>query len=265
MTLPVTKLMSPSFQLKPKAARAEMRQKLTTSSLNGAAILNAAIPAAVALCRAAMFTTNALKERKMISHKTLLSTAATCAMACASIVGCATYGSYNPDHLSGAQYTKVAGICQNVMGLSPSEPRTGGNWRGNDELDHFTSHYRGCIVSLSDSLQLVDSSLVMQHADEDCRAKGFRTASPDLALCALQTAQSRPEPTPVQGSAAAAMAVSEKLPTAGSYYRASPRETVRREQMACAALGLDPDAEAFDRCARNLDDTFYDIDNPISY
>ena len=242
-----------------------MRRKLTASSLKEAAILNPAIPAAVALCRAAMFTTNAPKERKMSSCKTLLSMAATCAMACASIVGCATYSSYNPDHLSEAQYTKVAGICQNVMGLSPSEPRTGGYWRGNDELGYFTSHYRGCIVSLSDSLQLVDSSLVKQHADDDCRAKGFRTASPDLALCVLRTAQSHPEPTPVQASAAAAMAVSEKLPTAGSYYRASPRETVRREQMACAALGLDPAAEAFDRCARNLDDTFYDIDNPISY
>jgi hypothetical protein len=212
-----------------------------------------------------MFTTNALMETKMSSRKTLLSMAATCAMACASIVGCATHTSYNPDHLSEAQYTKVAGICQNVMGLSPSEPRTGGNWRGNDELGYFTSRYRGCIVSLSDSLQLVDGSLVMQHAEKDCRAKGFRTGSPDLALCVLQTAQSHPEPTPVEESAAAAMAVSENLPTAGSYYRASPRETVRREQMACAALDLDPGNEAFDRCVKSLDDTLYDIDNPSSY
>jgi hypothetical protein len=34
--------------------------------------------------------------------------------------------------------------------------------------------------------------------------------------------------------------------------------------MACAALGLDPDREVFDRCVKNLDDTFYDIDNPIN-
>lgn len=200
----------------------------------------------------------------MSSCKTLLSMAAMCAMACANIVACATHSTYNPDHLSEAQYTKVTGICQNVMGLSPSEQRTGGYWRGNDELGYFTSHYRGCVVSLSDSLQLVDDSLVMEHAENGCRAKGFRTGSPDLALCVLQTAQSHPEPTPVQESAAAALTVSEKLPTAGSYYRASPRQTVRREQMACAALGLDPDREAFDRCVKKLDDTFYDIDNPIN-
>jgi hypothetical protein len=242
-----------------------MRRKLTASRVQATANLSAATPGGGCSVQAVMFTTTALMEGEMSSSKSLLNVATTCAMACASLVGCATHRSYNPDHLSEAQYTKVAGICQNVMGLSPSEPRTGGNWRGNDELGHFTSHYRGCIVSLSDSLQLVDSSLAMQHADEDCRAKGFRTASPDLALCVLQTAQSHPEPTPVQGSAAAAMAVSEKLPTAGSYYRASPRETVQREQMACAALGLEPDAEAFNRCVKNLDDTFYAIDNPISY
>jgi hypothetical protein len=201
----------------------------------------------------------------MSSQKTLLSMTATCAMACASIVGCATPNTYNPDRLSDAQYTKVAGICRNVMGLSPSEPRTGGYRRGNDELGYFTSDYRGCIVSLSDSLQLVDDSLVMQHAENDCRVKGFRTGSPDLALCVLQTARSHPDPTPVQGSAAAAIAVSEKLPAAGSHYRASPRETAQREQMACAALGLDPNAQAFDRCVKHLDDTFYDIDNPSSY
>jgi hypothetical protein len=41
--------MSPSFQLKPKAASMEMRRKLTASSLKETAILNPAIPAAVAV------------------------------------------------------------------------------------------------------------------------------------------------------------------------------------------------------------------------
>jgi DNA primase len=85
-----------------------------------------------------------------------------------------------------------------------------------------------------------------------------------LSAPAVEVA-SNPEPTPVQASAVAATPVSEKLPTAGSFYRASPRQDVRREQIACAALGLDPDKDAFDRCVKNLDDTFYGIDNPISY
>jgi hypothetical protein len=113
------------------------------------------------------------------------------------------------------------------MGLSPSEPQTGGYWRGNDQLGYFTSHDRGCIVSLSDSLQLVDGSLVMQHAENDCRAKGFRTGSPDLALCVLQTAQSHPEPTPAQASVAAATpsAISAGHRPDRGKKRAHPRST----------------------------------------
>ena len=197
-------------------------------------------------------------------RKSLLITAAACALAGVSIVACATQPPYNPDRLGDAQYTRVTGICQNVMGLSPTERPSGGNWLGNDRLDYWTSHYRGCIVSLSDSLQSVNDTLVTQQADADCRAKGYRTGSPDLALCVLQTANSHPEPTPSSATAAAATPVSEKLPAAGSYFRASPRETVRREQVACAALGLEPTDGAFKSCVKGLSDTFYAIDHPIN-
>src|ERR1700728_3511071 len=136
-------------------------------------------------------------------RKSLFMTATVCALAGVSIVACATQPPYNPDHLGDAQYIQVAGICQNVMGLSPAERPSGGYWLGNDRLDYWTSHYRGCIVSLSDSLQHVTDTLVTQQAHEECLAKGYRTGSPDLALCVLQTANSHPEPTPSQATAAA--------------------------------------------------------------
>jgi hypothetical protein len=197
----------------------------------------------------------------MNTRKSLLITAAACALAGVSVVACATQPPYNPDHLGDAQYTRVAGVCQNVMGLSPSEPPSGGNWLGHDRLDYWTSHYQGCIVSLSDSLQGVNDTLVTQHADAECRAKGYPTGSPDLALCVLQTANNHPQPTSTE---AAAMPVSEKLPTVGSYFRASPHETARREQVACAALGLSPTGPEFKSCVKGLSDTFYAIDHPIN-
>ncbi|HEY0339403.1 MAG TPA: hypothetical protein VGC34_01235 [Steroidobacteraceae bacterium] len=197
-------------------------------------------------------------------RKSVLITAAACALTGASLVACATQPPYNPDRLGEAQYARVTGICENVMGLSPRERPSGGNWLGNDRLDYWTSHYRGCIVSLSDSLQGVNDTLVAQQADADCRAKGYRTGSPDLALCVLQTANSHPEPTPSQETAAAATPVSEKLPAVGSYFRASPRETVRREQVACAALGLEPTNDSFKSCVKGLSDTLYAIDHPIN-
>jgi len=149
------------------------------------------------------------------------------------------------------------------MGLSPTERLTGGNWLGNDKLDYWTSHYRGCIVSLSDSLQNVRDTEVVRQAEEQCRAKGLLSGSPELALCVLQTANEHPEPTESQSAAAGQTPVSEKFAAAGSYYFASPRETARREQVACAALGLSPAEAEFKSCVQQLSATFYSIDHPI--
>ena len=89
------------------------------------------------------------------------------------------------------------------------------------------------------------------------------TGSPELALCVLQTANEHPEPTESQSAAAGQTPVGEKLAAAGSYYFASPGETARREQVACAALGLSPAEAGFKSCVQQLSATFYSIDHPI--
>jgi len=182
-----------------------------------------------------------------------------CAIAGVSAVGCATAPEYNPQSLESTAYTRVAGICQNVIGLSPAERLTGGNWLGNDKLDYWTSHYRGCIVSLSDSLQSARDTEVVQQAEGQCRAKGLQPGSPDLALCVLQAANQHPVPTGSQLAAASQPTASPP----GSFYFASPRETARRVQVACAALGLSPAQAEFGTCVTQLKATFYAIDHPI--
>jgi hypothetical protein len=199
----------------------------------------------------------------MSTLKYLLVAAASCAMASWSMAGYAATPPYNPDGLGAAQFARVADICQTVMGLHPSEPLSGGVWH-NDRLDYWTSHYRGCVISLSDSLQRVSDAQVAQQADEDCRAKGFKSDSPDLALCVLRSVNSHPGPATTQGSTPAATPVSETVTPAGSFFYASAHETVRREQVACAALGLEPSHGAFESCVKGLDDTFDAIDNPIN-
>lgn len=198
-----------------------------------------------------------------IKHPLLLSVAAG-VLVLSSLTACAAEPTYNPDNLGTGQFARVASICQNVMGLSPNERLEGGYWMGNDRLDYWTSHYRGCIVSLSDSLQNAADTEETQQADADCRAKGYQHGSPDLALCVLRSVNSRPSPAPVQ-TAAVATPVSEKLPTAsGSFLYASPHENARREEVACAALGLEPSHGAFKSCVKGLSDTFYSIDHPIN-
>ena len=195
--------------------------------------------------------------------KSVMLSVVSCAMAGASVVGCASPPAYNPDQLGPGAFARVAGICQNVMGLSPTERPRGGNWLGNDKLDYWTSHYRGCVLSLSDSLQNVRDTEVVRQAEERCRAKGLLSGSPDLALCVLQTANAHPEPTESQSAAAGQTPVGDKLAATGSYYFASPGETARREQVACAALGLSPAEAGFKSCVQKLSATFYSIDHPI--
>ncbi len=192
----------------------------------------------------------------------LRAAAACCAFAIASISACAAEQIYNPDNLSSEQFARVPNICQNVMGLSPKEALSGGYWMGKDRLDYWTSKYRGCIVSLSDSLQSAMDEQVIQQADAGCRGKGFETGSPDLALCVLRSVTGRPGSPPAQTPTATP--VSETLPRAsGSSTYASPHETGRREQVACAALGFEPAHAAFKSCVKGLSDTFYAIDHPI--
>jgi hypothetical protein len=195
--------------------------------------------------------------------KRVLMSVVSCVMAGASMVGCATPPAHDAQIQGSAVVARVAGICQNVMGLSPTERPRGGNWLGNDKLDYWTSHYRGCVVSLSDSLQNVRDTEVVQQAEKQCRAKGLLSGSPELALCVLQTANEHPEPTGSQSAAAGQTPVAEKLAAAGSYYFASPGETARREQVACAALGLSPAEAGFKSCVQQLSATFYSIDHPI--
>jgi hypothetical protein len=196
--------------------------------------------------------------------RTLLVTVSFCTLVVAGVSACVAQPVYNPDNLANAQFSLVSNICQTVMGLSPSEALSGGYWMGNERLDYWTSKYRGCIVSLSDSLRSADDGALTRQADADCRAKGFASGSSDLALCVLRSVNTDPRSAaPARASTASAPA-SEQLPAASvSYTYASPHENARREQTACAALGLEPTDEAFKSCVKGLSDTFYAIDHPI--
>lgn len=202
---------------------------------------------------------------KLSTARHLLLTVAFCVLAGLNITSCVAEQPYNPDKLGADQFSRVSQICQTVMGLSPNEALSSGNWLGNDRLDYDTSHYRGCLLSLSDSLQSVVDAQVTQEADANCRAKGLKPGSADLALCVLRSVNSHSDSAPTQSTDVSATPISSLVtPSKRSFYTASSHETARREQAACAALGLSPAEGAFKTCVRQLDGTFYAIDHPIN-
>lgn len=200
--------------------------------------------------------------RNMLSRIRAL-TAASAVTAVLGVCACAAATpAFNPDGLQEAQLSRVAQVCQEVMGLSPSERLIGGEWLGDSRLDYWTSRYRGCMTSLSDSVQNAGESQAKEAADRDCRAKGYAPGSPDLALCVLQrSAHTRG----TAGAQTIAQSSAEPLPAAsGSLFYAAAHERRRREELACAAVGIEPTAEAFKACVNDLQNTFHAIDTPIS-
>jgi hypothetical protein len=184
-----------------------------------------------------------------------------CAAVVASAGACAvTTSVFNPDGLADVQLAHVTNVCQTVMGLSPKERLIGGEWRsGGERLDYWTSHYRGCVTSLSDSMVRISDLQANRQADSDCRARGYASGSSDLALC-VQASKGRPRTTPTANSP-----TTLSLPVAsGSFFYARAAESRRREENACAAIGLEPGSADFNSCVKSLNDTFFAMDNPIS-
>jgi hypothetical protein len=193
-----------------------------------------------------------------------------CGIACAGFAACASAAPYNPDNLGSAQIARVAGICQFVMGLRPSERPVWGTHLGDLHLAIGASHYQGCVTSLSDSLQQAGTADAAAQADQDCRARGFAAHTPGLAVCVLQALDARTSVTvtsasaaQTQTTAAAPNGAPARTVQVGSFFYASPRETSRREQLACAQLGLEPPGALFAHCVQGLRSTFFAIDNPV--
>ncbi len=150
------------------------------------------------------------------------------AVACMTVATCVWAAPYNPARLAADQLAQVERICQNVMGLDPTEPLVWGMHTGVSNLDTWTSHYRGCVLALSNSLSEQRAQAVANPSAETATAGG-PTAHPSR-----------------------------------SFYTASNREISRREQLACAELGLTPDSTAFAGCVRDLKRTFFAIENPVT-
>lgn len=192
-----------------------------------------------------------------------------CLVAGAAVAACAAAAPYNPDNLGAAQLGAVQQICQTVLGLSPAEGSTGGTLLlVKAHLAPGTTHFQGCVASLSDSLQTADSNQTAVQADRSCRAQGLTPGSGALALCVLRSMQTASGPNAASEPAAAALqpAVGDAQGAphaAGAFFYASAHETAQREQLACASLGLEPPSAAFQRCVSGLQSTFFAIDNPI--
>jgi hypothetical protein len=155
---------------------------------------------------------------------------------------------YNPSHLTAVQATEVGQICQTVMGFRPSGALNENLWPGNPDPASSTNEYRGCVASLSRSIQTTAAARVAMQAEQTCRAEGLQPGSPELALCALRTVEA--SQSPARGPFA-----SLSVTPSGAQATADSTDSdlaMRRKRMACAAIGLTPSDPAFGSCVEGL-------------
>jgi hypothetical protein len=143
-----------------------------------------------------------------------------------------------PGEPAADQPARVGQVCQSVVGVRPGE-----------------EHYDVCVESLSESLRALGPARAISLARNDCLAKGLRPGSSALAVCELQSTATPP---------AAGDAPPTEPGGAKSYFSASPRDSFRREQLACAEVGFDPAGGAFDSCVASLRAALFSADNPMN-
>ena len=177
-------------------------------------------------------------------------------IAVTGIASAASAAPYDPSGLDHAQLGRASDICQGVMGLSPRDPpRPVYGAADNPDLTDGENDYQGCVASLSAAAGRADLARAQAQADADCRAKGYRDGSPQLAECVLDSERTE---RPVASYAAYEPAPRSRR----SYYNAGPADRSRMVEQACAQLGLNPVGGAFDNCVKDMKDTFFSIDNP---
>jgi hypothetical protein len=160
---------------------------------------------------------------------------------------CVTTKPYNPDNISSARLTEVSQICEQVMGLNPSQPLTRNLWAGDPDPGYETNDYRGCVTTLSNSLADVVVAQSGRSADSGCRASGLKPGSPEFGVCVVNASEQRVEPLrAANGPVVPFSRASARMP--GS----SINELDWRQQLACAEVGLEPGQNGFSRCTDEL-------------
>jgi hypothetical protein len=167
-----------------------------------------------------------------------------------TIAACASNAPRDAQDLSITQVGQVAEICEEVMGFEPTEPLVDNLWPGDPDPDSMTNSYRGCVASLSSSLEGVPAAWGERLALDHCRATGLQPGTSELGTCVLRTVEETSASVVPETAFLVVTPPSEMLEAASS----SASLSERRERLACAEIGLEPSQRAFESCVRGLRD-----------
>src|ERR1700748_258623 len=118
------------------------------------------------------------------------------------------------------------------------------------------SEFEACVSSLSDSVTSLVRADYANNAYHACAQAGLKRETPEFSRCVLDHENSQKDAGGLPAGAAAKLNAAYIAPADSNpddYFESSFDMRHRREQYACAQLGLEPDTSAFVSCVGNLD------------
>lgn len=161
----------------------------------------------------------------------------------ASVAACASPAPFNPSNLPAAELSHVREICRSTLGVPAGFGLS-----------------TNCVEGLSRSAASFDQSRGLATARGGCLGLGLQPGDAALAECELTKAAANVSPPSANIGQARDGAATSGRPAA-SYFYASSAEIRRREQLACARLGLDPIYPSFRTCVVRLDSALFDAEH----
>lgn len=151
--------------------------------------------------------------------------------------------------ISPAQTAALRATCTKVMRLQEGQ-----------------AQFDGCVSELSDTAADLIENARATYAYRACEAKSLKPNTSDFARCVLdqeniERVASIPAAEDVLKLSTADIKPADNIHD--SYYTASFDVRRRREQFACAVLGLEPDTDPFITCVNNLDMELFAIGHPL--
>lgn len=120
-----------------------------------------------------------------------------------------------------------------------------------------------CMRSLADTMAARSEGEIVWRADADCARQGLPRGTAAFSMCVLdrQRAYSA-NPQRVASATPPRLVYDPQRDGAEGYYNASFDTKRRREQYACAQLGITPASSAFGQCVADLDASLFNADHP---
>ena len=145
------------------------------------------------------------------------------------------------------QTAAIQTTCSKVMRLREGQPE-----------------FIACVSSLSNSLAYAAVSDYAADAYLGCTKTGLRRGTPEFSRCVLDRENNARDNghSPSGANRFDAAYVTPADSSSDDYFRTTNQMRQRREQYACAQLGLEPNSEPMLTCAHNLDTAIFESEFP---